>query len=56
MGDLIINEILPLSASFTSEIALPFMIPGPVVGAGLPGLLATCVGLLAWWRRRQKIA
>jgi hypothetical protein len=31
-------------------------IPGPVVGAGLPGFLAACVSLFAWWRRRRKIA
>jgi hypothetical protein len=31
-------------------------VPGPVVGAGLPGFLAACVSLFAWWRRRQKIA
>jgi hypothetical protein len=28
--------------------------PGPVVGAGLPGLLAACVGLLALARRRRR--
>jgi hypothetical protein len=52
-GHLLIDQTV---GSFELERIFLQAIPGPIAGAGLPGLLLGGAGFLAWWRRKRKTA
>ena len=47
-------EQFPLVGNIGYEFVGAFAVPGPIAGAGLPGLVMVLSGLIAWQRRRYR--
>jgi hypothetical protein len=46
------GQFLTLSGQNTLSVN-SVAVPGPIAGAGLPGLIMAGGGLLGWWRRKR---
>lgn len=55
MGKITVLGVTKHGVSEIQDLSnFPTPVPGPIAGAGLPGLIAGCGGFVGWWRRKRK--
>ena len=51
-GSVVVWAVVFVGSAYAGEPSTA--IPGPIAGAGIPGLVAAGVAAYAWYRRRQR--